>query len=314
LLDKLTFWIIFWITVSILFFIDLYVTGHRKGKITIRASLLWSVIWICTALLFNIFLYYYLEDGREKALQFLTGYLIEKSLSVDNLFVFLLIFKEMNVHPIEQPQVLKWGIIGAVVFRIIFIIVGLELIEFLHQIIYVFAFILLYAAYKMAFGGEYKVTVDKNPLVRFFRRFFNVLPGYCGKHFFVKKEGKTYATALFIPLLLIESVDIVFALDSIPAIMAITTDKLIIITSNVFAILGLRALYFALEGIVGLFKYLKYGVAIVLFYVGIKMMLTDFYKISTIMSLGVIVICLSGAVIFSLIYRKKDTSLSSKTD
>jgi len=214
----------------------------------------------------------------------------------------------MNVHPVHQPQVLKWGIIGAIVFRIIFIYVGVELITLFHPIIYVFAFILLYGAYKMAFGSERKVDVNKNILVRFFRIFFNVLPGYCGKHFFVKKEGKTYATALFVPLLMIESSDIVFAVDSIPAIIAITTDKFIIITSNVFAILGLRALFFALGGIVHLFAYLKYGVALVLFYVGIKMALSDFYEIPILISLGVIVSSLSISIISSLIFKKNNAT------
>jgi tellurite resistance protein TerC len=306
--SELTLWIVFWITVVILFFIDLYVTGHRHGKISLKASIIWSSVWICTALLFNVLLYFYLKDGTEKSLQFLTGYLIEKSLSVDNLFVFLMIFKVMNVHPINQPQVLKWGIIGAIIFRIIFIYAGVELINLFHPIIYVFAFILLYGAYKMAFAGEYKVNVNKNLLVRLFKKYFNVIPGYCGNHFFVRKDGKTYATALFIPLLLIESIDIVFALDSIPAIIAITTDKFIIITSNIFAILGLRALYFALEGIVDLFVYLKYGIALILCYVGIKMILSEFYEIPIIISLGIIAVILTSAIISSLIFKKKRIS------
>lgn len=303
--NDLTLWIIFWVVVSILFFIDLYVTGHRHGRITVKASLIWSAVWILTALLFNVLIYVYVENGTEKAMQFLTGYLIEKSLSVDNLFVFLLIFRVMKVLPANQPQVLKWGIIGALIFRIIFIFAGVELIYLFHPIIYVFAFILLYGAYKMAFGGEYKVDVEKNLLVRVFRRYFNILPGYCGKHFFIKKHGKTYITTLFIPLLLIESTDIIFALDSIPAIIAITSDTFIIITSNVFAILGLRALYFTLEGIVHLFIYLKYGIAFILFYVGIKMALSDFYEIPILISLGVILLSLTSAIICSLIFKKK---------
>ena len=302
--NELTLWIIFWITVLILFFIDLYTTGHRHGAITLRASLVWSSIWICTALLFNLFIYFYLENGTDKALQFLTGYLIEKSLSVDNLFVFLLLFKTLNVHPINQPRVLKWGIIGAIVFRIIFIYAGVELITLFHPIIYVFAVILLYGAYRMAFGKERKVDLNKNILLRLFRKFFNVLPGYCGSHFFIKKDGKIYATALFVALLLVEFSDIVFALDSIPAIIAITSDKFIIMTSNIFAILGLRALYFTLEGLAHLFVYLKYGVALILLFVGIKMALFDFYKIPILISLALIVASLSGAIISSLIFKK----------
>jgi len=306
LANELTFWIIFWIIVFILFYVDLYVTGHRKGKITLKSSLIWSGVWICTALLFNVFLYFYLEDGHHKALEFLTGYLIEYSLSVDNLFVFLLIFKVMNVSPENQPQILKWGIISAIIFRIAFIFVGVGLIKLFHPVIYLFALILLYAAYKMAFGGEYEVDVDHNPLVRFAVKYFKMLPGYHGRHFFVKKDGKTFATTLFLTLLLIESTDIVFAVDSIPAIIAITRDEFIIITSNIFAILGLRSLYFALAGIVDIFAYLKYGVSFVLFYVGIKMLISDFYEIPIVISLGIIVVCLGGSVILSLIKRKKD--------
>ena len=303
--NEFTFWIIFWIIIAILFYIDLYVTGHRVGKISLKSSLIWVGVWICTALLFNVFLYFYLEDGHHKALEFLTGYLIEYSLSVDNLFVFLLIFKVMNVSAENQPQILKWGILSAIVFRILFIFLGVGLIKLFHPIIYVFALILLYAAYKMAFGGDYEVDVDHNPLVRFAVKYFKLLPGNHGRHFFVKKEGKTFATTLFLTLLLIESTDIVFAVDSIPAIIAITRDEFIIITSNIFAILGLRSLYFTLAGVVDIFAYLKYGVAIVLFYVGTKMLLSDLYEIPTILSLGIIIVCLGGSVVLSLIKRKK---------
>jgi tellurite resistance protein TerC len=305
LINEFAFWIIFSVIVAILFFIDLYVTDHRRGIITLKASLIWSGVWIITALLFNVFIYFYLEDGTTKAIEFLTGYIVEKSLSVDNLFVFLLIFKVMDVPPESQPHVLKWGIISAIVFRIIFILAGIGLLNLFHPIIYVFAFILLYAAYKMAFGGEHKIDMEKNPLIIFARKYFKFLPGYHGRKFFIKLNGKTYATTLFLTFLLIESSDIVFAVDSIPAIIAITQDQFIIISSNIFAILGLRALYFALAGVVDLFIYLKYGVAIILFYVGIKMLISDFYKIPTEFSLAIICFFLAGSVILSLIHRKK---------
>jgi tellurite resistance protein TerC len=216
----------------------------------------------------------------------------------------------MNVSAENQPQILKWGILSAIVFRIIFIFLGVGLIKLFHPIIYVFALILLYAAYKMAFGGDYEVDVDHNPLVRFAVKHFKLIPGYHGRHFFIKKEGRIYATTLFLTLLLIESTDIVFAVDSIPAIIAITRDEFIIITSNIFAILGLRSLYFALAGIVDIFAYLKYGVSFVLFYVGIKMLISDLYEIPTVISLGVIVFFLGGSVILSLIKRKKDIASS----
>ena len=301
---ELTDWIVFWVIVAILFYIDLYVSERRTGRITLKTSLIWSAIWIITALSFNTFLYF--DLGKQKAIEFLTGYLIEKSLSVDNLFVFLLIFSVMNVKPENQPHILKWGILSAIVFRIIFIVAGVSLINLFEPIIYVFAVILLYAAYQMAFGGEHKVDVEHNWLVRLASKYLSFAPHYEGNKFFITEGGKRYATTMFITFLLIESSDIVFAVDSIPAIIAITKDEFIIISSNIFAILGLRALYFALAGIVDLFIYLKYGVAIILFYVGVKMMITEWYHIPTEISLIVILVLLTGSVILSLLAKKKE--------
>ena len=296
-------WIVFWIVVAILFYIDLYISERRTGRITLKASLIWSAVWIGTALLFNLFLYF--DLGKQKALEFLTGYLIEKSLSVDNLFVFILIFSVMNVKPENQPHILKWGILSAIVFRIIFIVAGVGLINLFEPIIYVFALILLYAAYKMAFGSEHKIDVEHNWLVRLATKYLSFDPEYKGGKFFVTKGGKRYATTIFITFLLIESSDIVFAVDSIPAIIAITKDEFIIISSNIFAILGLRALYFALAGVVDIFVYLKYGVAIILFYVGIKMMISEWYHIPTEISLAVILVVLISSVVLSLFFKKK---------
>lgn len=286
-------------------FIDLYVTDHRRGKITLKASLIWSGVWIITALLFNLFLYIYLEDGHTKALEFITGYIIEKSLSVDNLFVFLMIFSVMNIKPENQPHILKWGILSAIVFRIAFIIAGVTLINLFQPIIYVFAIVLLFAAYKMAFGSEQKIDVENNWLIKIARKYFKLNTAYEGKKFFIKVDKKVYITTTFLTLLLIESSDIVFAVDSIPAIIAITKDTFIIISSNIFAILGLRALYFALAGLVDLFVYLKYGVAVILFYVGIKMLLSEFYKIPTEISLFIILLFLGGSIVLSLIKRNR---------
>jgi len=286
-------------------FIDLYVTDHRRGKITLRASLIWSGIWIATSLLFCLFLYIYLEDGHQKALEFLTGYIIEKSLSVDNLFVFLMIFSVMNIQPDNQPHILKWGILSAIVFRIIFILAGVALLNLFHPIIYVFAFILIYAAYKMAFGKEHKLDVENNWLIKFFTKNFKLDANYVGKKFFIKSNRKTFITTTFLTFLLIESSDIVFAVDSIPAIIAITNDTFIIISSNIFAILGLRALYFALAGLVDLFVYLKFGVAIILFYVGFKMLISEYFIIPTEISLSIILVVLSGSIILSIFKRKR---------
>ncbi|MGK9475862.1 TerC family protein [Melioribacter sp. OK-6-Me] len=312
--SHLAFWIFFWVVVSIMFYIDLYAVEHRTDKIGIKTSLIWSGIWIVTALIFNLLIFLFLEDGHQKALEFLAGYLIEKSLSVDNLFVFLMIFNVMNIKEEHQPHVLKWGIISAIVLRIIFILAGVALIELFHPIIYIFGIMLFYAAYKMAFGSEEKINYEKNPLIKYFTKKFRLIHNYEGKNFFVRNSGKLFITPVFLTLLLIESSDIVFAIDSIPAIIAITHDPFIIITSNIFAILGLRALYFALAGIVDLFSYLKYGVAIILAYVGVKMLLSDIQKIPTLYSLAFIIIVLTLSIIFSLMKNKSADKVVPKDE
>jgi tellurite resistance protein TerC len=296
-------WIIFWGIFALLFFIDLYLSERKNEKVSLKLSLIWSTIWTVAALIFNVFVYY--SIGKDRAVEFLTGYIIERTLSFDNLFVFLLIFQVMNIRPENQPHVLKWGILSAIVFRIIFIVLGVGLVNLFEPVIYVFALILLYAAYKMAFGGEQKIDVEHNWLVRLTKKHLPLDTDYKGKKFFITKERKKFATAIFITFLLIESSDIIFAVDSIPAIIAITKDTFIIISSNIFAILGLRALYFALAALVDIFVYLKYGVAIILFYVGVKMMISDWYHIPTEISLIVILVLLFGSVILSLLVKKK---------
>ncbi len=310
--NEFTFWIIFVVVALIIIIVDLYVTDHRQGKIGLKKSLMWSGVWISTALLFFVAIHFFLEKGPQRSLEFITGYLIEYSLSVDNLFVFLLIFKTMGITGENQPHVLKWGILSAIVLRIVFILIGVGLINLFQPIIYVFGAILLYGAYRMAFGDDKEIDWEKHPVIKFIRKFFNILPDYRGKKFFTKRNGTIYATPVFLTLLLIESSDIVFAVDSIPAIIAITRDPFIIITSNIFAILGLRALYFSLAGIVDLFVYLKYGVAIILFYVGIKMMISDFYHIPTIVSLAVIISLLAGSVILSLVHKERNSEHRKK--
>ena len=305
--NEITFWIVFAIIAAIIIFIDLYATEHRQGKLGLKRSIMWSGIWICTALLFSAAIHFFLFKGPQRSLEFITGYLIEYSLSVDNLFVFLMIFKVMGIAPENQPHILKWGILSAIVFRIIFILIGVGLLNLFQPIIYIFGLILLYGAYRMAFGGDKEINLEKHPIIKFIRKYLNILPDYKGKKFFTKRSGTIYATPLFLTFLLIESSDIVFAVDSIPALIAITRDTFVIITSNIFAILGLRALYFALAGIVDLFTYLKYGVAIILLYVGLKMMLSDIYHIPTEISLGIIIALIAGSIILSLIHRKTAT-------
>ncbi len=312
MLDNEIFWGIFILTVSIMIYVDLYVTEHRKGRIGIKSSLKWSGIWIATALLFDILILVFHDEGKQKAIEFLAGYLIEKSLSVDNLFVFLMIFNVMNVKDEYQPHVLKWGILSAIVMRIIFILAGVTLIKIFHPIIYVFGALLFYAAYKMLFGKEEKIDLDNNRIIKFVSKHFNVLTTYEGKYFFTRINGKKFVTTLFLTFLLIESADLIFAVDSIPAVIAITLDPFIVITSNIFAILGLRALYFALAGVVEMFAYLKYGVGIILAYVGVKMMISDFYQIPTLVSLGIIITCLLLAIIISMMKRKLSAVAASK--
>lgn len=303
--NELTLWIVFICLAAIIIVIDLYATGHRAGKLGLKKSLIWSGVWITTALLFNICIYFFAEQGHQKGLEFITGYLIEYSLSVDNLFVFLMIFTVMNVPGHSQPHVLKWGILSAVVFRIIFIIAGVGLMKLFHPVIYLFGIILFFASYKMAFGSGQKIDYESNFIIKFIRRYFNILPDYKGNNFFVKHDKKVFVTSLFLTFLLIESSDIIFAVDSIPAVIAITQNPFVIITSNIFAILGLRSLYFSLSGLVDIFHYLKYGVAVILSFVGVKMLLSEVVTINTQLSLGIILFCLFSSIILSLLKRKR---------
>ena len=291
--------------IIVMFYIDLYVTSHRKGKIGLKTSLIWSGVWITTALLFNLLILLFLENGHVKAIEFLAGYLVEKSLSVDNLFVFLMIFNVLGIKEHNQAHVLKWGIISAIAMRIVFILAGIALINLFHPIIYFFGALLLYAAFHMAFGKEEEIDLKKNPVVRFASKYFNIATDYTGNRFFTRQNGKFFVTQLFIALLLVESADVVFNIDSIPAVIAITKDPFIVITSNIFAILGLRALYFALAALVDLFIYLKYGVAVILAYVGVKMLIADIYSIPTAISLGVIILCLILSIVISLMKKKR---------
>ena len=299
------FWLIFSAMIIVMFYIDLYVTSHRKGKIGLKTSLIWSGVWITTALLFNLLILLFLENGHVKAIEFLAGYLVEKSLSVDNLFVFLMIFNVLGIKEHNQAHVLKWGIISAIAMRIVFILAGIALINLFHPIIYFFGALLLYAAFHMAFGKEEEIDLKKNPVVRFASKYFNIATDYTGNRFFTRQNGKFFVTQLFIALLLVESADVVFNIDSIPAVIAITKDPFIVITSNIFAILGLRALYFALAALVDLFIYLKYGVAVILAYVGVKMLIADIYSIPTAISLGVIILCLILSIVISLMKKKR---------
>ena len=289
--------------VIVMLALDLGVFHRKSHEIKIKEALIWSAVWIGLALAFNYGIYVFL--GKEKAIEFLTGYIIEKSLSIDNLFVFIMLFTYFNVQTKYQHKVLFWGILGALVMRAIFIFAGVALINKFHWIIYVFGALLVFTGIKMLFHKDEKIDPDKNPLVRLFKKFFPVTDQEHGDKFFVKINGRTLATPLFIVLLIVEFTDLIFAVDSIPAILAITNDTFIIFTSNVFAILGLRALYFALAGITQYFYYIKYGLSAILVFVGIKMTIVDFYKIPILYSLFTIATILIISVLVSLIFPKK---------
>lgn len=292
-------WILFNLFVLAMLALDLGVFHRKAHVVRLKEALGWSVVWICLALLFNLLIYSWL--GPETALQFLAGYIIEKSLSVDNLFVFLLIFSYFSVPSVYQHKILFWGILGALIMRAIFIAAGITLIEKFHWMIYLFGGFLIITGIKMAFQKDKELHPETNPVLRLFRRFVPVTDQYHDDHFFVLKEGKRWATPLFVVLLLIETTDVIFAVDSIPAILAVTRDPFIVYTSNVFAILGLRALYFALAGIMQLFHYLHYGLSLILVFVGTKMLISDIYKVPIGLALSVIAGILIVSVVASIL-------------
>jgi tellurite resistance protein TerC len=298
-------WAGFLLFVVAMLVIDLGLFHKKSHEVKIKEALIWSAVWISLALIFNFLIYLYL--GKVKALEFLTGYLIEKSLSVDNLFVFIMVFSFFNVESKYQHKILFWGILGALVLRAIFIFAGVALINNFHWIIYLFGAFLIYTGFKMLKQKEEKFDPSKNILVRIFKFFMPVTPQIKGNKFFVRINKKLYATPLFLVLLIIEFTDLIFAVDSIPAILAISNDPFIIFTSNVFAILGLRALYFALAGITKYFRFLKYGLSAILIFVGIKMCISGFFKFPVLISLLVILGILTISVLASIInFEKKN--------
>ncbi len=299
---------VLWIGFNIFFIamlvLDLFVLNPRDRAIGIKRALALTAFWISLALLFNVAVY--VKLGRDAGLKFLAGYLLEYSLSVDNLFVFLLIFSYFRVPHAYQHKVLFWGIIGAQVMRAAFILTGITLIHRFEWVIYLFGAFLIYTGFKLAFGKDKEFQPDKNPAFKFIQKVIPSTPEDEGGKFFVKKDDRYLATPLFIVLLIVDLADVVFAVDSIPAILAITTNSFIVYTSNMFAILGLRSLYFALAGLMRLFHYLNYGLAFILVFVGVKMLLADLYKIPIGIALGVIVSILFMSIIASILWPKKD--------
>lgn len=242
--------------------LDLGVFHRKSHTVTVREALIWTGVWVTLSLFFNLFIYFYF--GEELAVEFFTGYLIEKSLSVDNIFVMIMIFSYFQVPQEYQHKVLFWGILGALVMRVIFIFSGIELIHRFHWLVYIFGGFLIFTGIRMLTAGDVKIEPEKNPIIKLARRMFSVTPTFEGDKFFTKREGKTRVTPLFLVVILIEATDLIFAVDSIPAILAISEDPFIVYTSNVFAILGLRSLYFALSGIEKYFHYLKFGLSAIL--------------------------------------------------
>jgi tellurite resistance protein TerC len=301
--DLSLLWIFFNLFVLAMLALDLGVFHRKSHEVSVREALTWTCVWITLAMLFNLFVYYYFD--RSKALEFFTGYLIEKSLSVDNIFVIILIFSYFKVPSAYQHKVLFWGILGALVMRVIFILTGVELIHRFHWLIYIFGAFLVYTGIRMLTSGDLKIDPEKNPLVKLARKVMPITPSFEGDRFFVKQEGKTWATPLFLVVILIETTDLIFAVDSIPAILAISDDSFIVYTSNVFAILGLRSLYFALAGIEKYFKYLKYGLSAILVFVGVKMCVADLFKIPIEVSLIVIGFTLMIAMVSSRLFPEK---------
>jgi tellurite resistance protein TerC len=297
--DSAILWICFNAFVLMMLALDLGVFHRKAHEVSIREALTWTGVWITLAMLFNLFLYYHLD--KERAVAFFTGYLIEKSLSVDNIFVIMMIFSYFNVPNSFQHKVLFWGILGALVMRVIFIFAGIELIHKFHWLIYLFGGFLIVTAIRMVTAGETKFDPEKNPLIKLVRRRFRVTPSFYEDNFFVRIDGLLWITPLFLVVIMIEATDLIFAVDSIPAILAISDDPFIVYTSNVFAILGLRSLYFALSGIEGYFRYLKYGLATILAFVGTKMCLADLVKIPVEISLIVIVFVLGISMLASVV-------------
>ncbi len=293
-------WIGFNVVILALLLLDLGVLNKKSHVVGMREALMWTAGWITLALLFCVGIYFKMENGQTRALEFLTGYLIEYALSVDNIFVFVLLFSYFKVAPQYQHKVLFWGIMGALIMRAIMIVAGVALIHRFEWLIYVFGAFLVFTGIKLALQKEGDIEPAENPLVKGVRRLMPVTEDYENGHFFVMREGKRWATPLFIVLLMVETTDLVFAVDSIPAILAISKDPFVVYTSNVFAILGLRSLYFALAGLMGLFHYLKLGLSVILMFVGVKMLSSHYVHLHPAVSLGVIVSILAVSVGASL--------------
>lgn len=292
-------WVLFNAFIICLLFIDLKFLHQKSRTISIKEALVGAACWISLAIVFNVIVFFW--KGQDAAMKFLAGYVIEESLSVDNLFVFLVIFSFFKVPESYKHRVLFWGILGALVMRGIFILAGVSLIHHFAWIIYVFGAFLIFTAYKLMFAQDKEVKPENNPILKVFRKFMPVSEHYEGDKFFIKHAGKMMATPLMIVLLAVETTDIIFAVDSIPAILSISRDPFIVYTSNVFAILGLRSMFFALAGLMRLFHYLNYGLGVILAFVGIKMLIHHYYEVPIAVTLAFIALVLAVSIVVSIL-------------
>ena len=298
------FWIAFNAVILLLLFLDLTVVSRKHRRVPFKQALLMTAFWIGLAMAFAVFVQQWL--GATKALEFVTGYVLEEALSVDNLFVFILLFAYFKVPPEEEKTVLFWGIIGALIMRGIFIGAGVALVQRFHWILYAFGVFLIWTGFQLLREGNEEQDPSRNIVLKFCRRFLPLTDSYEGKSFFVRRDGRVLATPLFVVLLVVETTDILFATDSIPAILAITRDPFIVYTSNVFAILGLRSMYFALAGMMKLFHYLNYGLSVVLMFIGAKMLLPERYHVPTWAALAVVAGVLGLSVLASVLFPKAE--------
>jgi TerC family integral membrane protein len=299
------FWVAFNAVILLLLVLDLTVVSRKHRRVPFKQALLMSAFWIGLAMAFAVFVQQWL--GAAKALEFVTGYVLEEALSVDNLFVFILLFAYFKVPPEEEKTVLFWGIIGALIMRGIFIFAGVALVQRFHWILYAFGVFLIWTGFQLLRRGNEEQDPSRNIVLKFCRRFLPLTDSYEGKSFFVRRNGQVLATPLFVVLLVVETTDILFATDSIPAILAITRDPFIVYTSNVFAILGLRSMYFALAGMMKLFHYLNYGLSVVLMFIGAKMLLPERYHVPTWVALAVVAGVLGLSVLASVLFPEPNS-------
>lgn len=309
---SIAMWIAFWVVVLAALFVDLAILNKHHGHVSIKEAAVMVCAWVSLAALFGGAIW--LFEGPNHALEFYTGYLLEYSLSVDNMFVFIMIFGYFAVPQDLQPKVLLWGILGAVILRFIFIFIGVQLLSAFAWMIYVFGALLIFTALKMLLQKEdEQADPGKSWVLRLFKIIMPVKADYHGENFFIKEAGKWFATPLFAALLVIEMSDVVFAADSIPAVLGITQDTFLVYSSNIFAIIGLRSLYFLLSGMAGRFPYLKYGISVILLFVGAKMLLSHWIHIPVLLSLGVIIGILSFSIGIGRLFPAKETVSIDKT-